>query len=34
MNNLIDNRMIINFKNINFKCKINDIKRTLILRNV
>ena len=34
MNNFINNRIIINFENIEFKCKMNNVKRILILRNV
>ena len=34
MNNLINNRIIIDFENIEFKCKMNNIKRILIFRNV
>ena len=34
MNNFINNRIIIDFENIEFKCKINNIKRILILRDV
>ena len=31
MNNLINNRIIIDFENIEFKCKMNNIKRILTL---
>ena len=34
MNNFIDNRIIIDFENIEFECKINDVKRILIFRNI
>ena len=34
MNKFIDNRIVIDFKNIEFKYKMNNIKRILILRNV
>ena len=31
MNDLINNRIIIDFENIEFKCKMNNVKRTLTL---
>ena len=34
MNNFINNHIIINFENIEFKYKMNNIKRTLTFQNV
>ena len=34
MNKFIDNRIIINFESIKFECKVDDIKRILIFRNI
>ena len=34
MNDFVNNRIIIDFENIKFEYKMNDIKRILIFRNV
>ena len=34
MNNFIDNRIIIDFENIELECKMNNVKRILTFRNV
>ena len=34
INDFIDNRIIIDFENIKFKCKINNIKRILVFRDI
>ena len=34
MNDFIDNRIIINFENIEFRCKMNNVKRLLIFQNI